>query len=124
MRDALAGEMNRRKELLRAAGNFVSVTAYEQARRARLLGLTARLGGGSVSAVRGNEQGELQWRPSSRSARITLTIVAPRAEAPTEPVSRHRLGPRGMSFEAKRSRHVAVAISEIPVRRGIAVSLR
>jgi S-DNA-T family DNA segregation ATPase FtsK/SpoIIIE len=34
MRDALSGEMNRRQELLRAAGNFVSVAAYEQARRA------------------------------------------------------------------------------------------
>jgi DNA segregation ATPase FtsK/SpoIIIE, S-DNA-T family len=34
MRDALAGEMNRRQELLRAAGNFVSIAAYEQARRA------------------------------------------------------------------------------------------
>jgi S-DNA-T family DNA segregation ATPase FtsK/SpoIIIE len=34
MRDALAGEMNRRQELLRAAGNFVSVAAYEQARLA------------------------------------------------------------------------------------------
>ncbi|WP_204808232.1 type VII secretion protein EccCb [Mycobacterium riyadhense] len=33
MRDALAGEMNRRQQLLRAAGNFVSVAAYEQARR-------------------------------------------------------------------------------------------
>lgn len=34
MRDALAGEMNRRQQLLRAAGNLVSVAAYEQARRA------------------------------------------------------------------------------------------
>jgi len=34
MRDALAGEMNRRQELLRAAGNFVSIAACEQARRA------------------------------------------------------------------------------------------
>ena len=34
MRDALAGEMNRRQQLLRAAGNFVSVAAYEDARRA------------------------------------------------------------------------------------------
>ncbi|MBV9350937.1 MAG: type VII secretion protein EccCb, partial [Mycobacterium sp.] len=34
MRDALAGEINRRQEILRAAGNFVSVAAYEQARRA------------------------------------------------------------------------------------------
>ncbi len=34
MRDALAGEMNRRQEILRAAGNVVSVAAYEQARRA------------------------------------------------------------------------------------------
>ena len=36
MRDALAGEINRRQQMLRAAGNFVSVAAYEQARgRAR-----------------------------------------------------------------------------------------
>ena len=32
MRDALAGEMNRRQELLRAAGNFSNVTEYERAR--------------------------------------------------------------------------------------------
>ncbi|WP_067667002.1 type VII secretion protein EccCa [Nocardia miyunensis] len=32
MRDALAGEMNRRQELLRAAGNFANVTEYEKAR--------------------------------------------------------------------------------------------
>ncbi|MCV7360649.1 type VII secretion protein EccCa [Mycolicibacterium neworleansense] len=34
MRDALAGEMNRRQELLRAAGNFPNVTEYERARAA------------------------------------------------------------------------------------------
>jgi S-DNA-T family DNA segregation ATPase FtsK/SpoIIIE len=33
MQDALAGEMNRRQELLRAAGHFASVADYEQARR-------------------------------------------------------------------------------------------
>ncbi|MQY22467.1 type VII secretion protein EccCa [Nocardia macrotermitis] len=32
MRDALAGEMTRRQELLRAAGNFANVTEYEKAR--------------------------------------------------------------------------------------------
>jgi ESX secretion system protein EccC len=32
MRDALAGEMNRRQELLRSAGNFTNVTEYERAR--------------------------------------------------------------------------------------------
>jgi S-DNA-T family DNA segregation ATPase FtsK/SpoIIIE len=32
MRDALAGEMNRRQELLRSAGNFSNVTEYEKAR--------------------------------------------------------------------------------------------
>lgn len=32
MRDALAGEMNRRQELLRAAGNFSKVSEYEHAR--------------------------------------------------------------------------------------------
>ncbi len=32
MKDALAGEMNRRQELLRAAGNFANVTEYERAR--------------------------------------------------------------------------------------------
>jgi S-DNA-T family DNA segregation ATPase FtsK/SpoIIIE len=32
MRDALAGEMTRRQELLRAAGNFANVTSYEEAR--------------------------------------------------------------------------------------------
>ncbi|MFD1814747.1 type VII secretion protein EccCa [Rhodococcus gannanensis] len=32
MRDALAGEMNRRQELLRSAGNFANVTEYEKAR--------------------------------------------------------------------------------------------
>ncbi|KZS68322.1 type VII secretion protein EccC [Mycobacterium kansasii] len=41
MKEALAGEMNRRQQLLRTAGNFVSVAAYENARRggARLAGL-------------------------------------------------------------------------------------
>ncbi|WP_370588558.1 type VII secretion protein EccCa [Pseudonocardia sp. C8] len=34
MADALAGEINRRQELLRAAGNLASVDAYEAARRA------------------------------------------------------------------------------------------
>ncbi|GED98001.1 type VII secretion protein EccCa [Gordonia crocea] len=33
MRDALAGEMNRRQELLRSAGNFANVGDYEKARR-------------------------------------------------------------------------------------------
>lgn len=32
MRDALAGELNRRQELLRSAGNFPNVTEYERAR--------------------------------------------------------------------------------------------
>ena len=32
MRDALSGEMNRRQELLRAAGNFANVGDYERAR--------------------------------------------------------------------------------------------
>jgi S-DNA-T family DNA segregation ATPase FtsK/SpoIIIE len=32
MRDALAGEMNRRQELLRAAGNFANTNEYERAR--------------------------------------------------------------------------------------------
>ncbi len=32
MRDALAGEMNRRQELLRSAGNYPNVTEYERAR--------------------------------------------------------------------------------------------
>ncbi|WP_068271661.1 type VII secretion protein EccCa [Aldersonia kunmingensis] len=34
MRDALAGEMNRRQELLRASGNFANVGDYEKARAA------------------------------------------------------------------------------------------
>ncbi|WP_109525455.1 type VII secretion protein EccCa [Nocardia aurea] len=34
MKDALSGEMNRRQELLRAAGNFANVTEYEKARAA------------------------------------------------------------------------------------------
>ncbi|RDI34003.1 S-DNA-T family DNA segregation ATPase FtsK/SpoIIIE [Rhodococcus sp. AG1013] len=34
MKDALAGEMNRRQEVLRAAGNFANVTDYEKARSA------------------------------------------------------------------------------------------
>ena len=35
MRDALAGEMNRRQELLRAAGNFANVADYHRARTKR-----------------------------------------------------------------------------------------
>ncbi|MBF6061740.1 type VII secretion protein EccCa [Nocardia terpenica] len=34
MRDALAGEMNRRQELLRSSGNYINVTEYEKARAA------------------------------------------------------------------------------------------
>ncbi|GAA5063071.1 type VII secretion protein EccCa [Nocardia callitridis] len=34
MKDALAGEMNRRQELLRSSGNFANVTDYEKARAA------------------------------------------------------------------------------------------
>ncbi|WP_306360384.1 type VII secretion protein EccCa [Nocardia sp. CC227C] len=34
MKDALAGEMNRRQELLRSAGNFANVVEYEKARSA------------------------------------------------------------------------------------------
>jgi S-DNA-T family DNA segregation ATPase FtsK/SpoIIIE len=34
MKDALAGELNRRQELLRGAGNFANVTEYERARQA------------------------------------------------------------------------------------------
>ncbi|MFC8046823.1 type VII secretion protein EccCa [Nocardia sp. NPDC057353] len=34
MKDALAGEMNRRQELLRSAGNYANVTEYERARAA------------------------------------------------------------------------------------------
>ncbi len=34
MRDALSGEMNRRQEMLRRAGNFANVSDYEKARRA------------------------------------------------------------------------------------------
>src|SRR5690606_17263484 len=34
MRDALAGEMNRRQEVLRQAGNFANVSEYEKARAA------------------------------------------------------------------------------------------
>ena len=37
MRDALAGELNRRQELLRSAGNFANVTEYERARAAGAL---------------------------------------------------------------------------------------
>ena len=43
---------------------------------------------------------------------------------PNRPLSWHRLGPRDMSFEAKRFRHVAVAIPKVRVSRGIAVSPR
>jgi S-DNA-T family DNA segregation ATPase FtsK/SpoIIIE len=45
MREALTGEMNRRQELLRAAGNFDDVTAYQHARRSdrRLPALPALL---------------------------------------------------------------------------------
>lgn len=39
MREALAGEMNRRQQFLRTAGNFVSVAAYNQARGAGSMAL-------------------------------------------------------------------------------------
>ncbi len=35
MKDALAGEMNRRQELLRATGNFANITEYDRARNRR-----------------------------------------------------------------------------------------
>ena len=35
MKDALAGEMNRRQELLRAAGNFANIAEYDRARAGR-----------------------------------------------------------------------------------------
>ena len=37
MKDALAGEVHRRQELLRAAGNFASVAEYEKARLASVI---------------------------------------------------------------------------------------
>ena len=55
---------------------------------------------------------------------LFVGIVAPRAEVPTQPPSWHHLGPRDMPLEAKRSRHVAVAIPEVRVSPGIAVSPR
>ena len=36
MRDALTGEMNRRQEVLRAAGNLDGIAAYKRARRSEL----------------------------------------------------------------------------------------
>jgi hypothetical protein len=50
--------------------------------------------------------------------------VVGRIFARLRPWSRHRLGPSDMSFEAKRFRHVAVAIREVCISRGIAVSPR
>jgi hypothetical protein len=47
-----------------------------------------------------------------------------KSRSPLRPPSWHRLGPRDMPFETKGSRHVAVAIPEVPVSCGIAVSLR
>ena len=43
---------------------------------------------------------------------------------PNRPLSWHRLGPRDMPLEAKRFRHVAVAIPQLRISRGIAVSPR
>jgi hypothetical protein len=44
------------------------------------------------------------------------TSVKKNVTTPTgQPPSRHRLGPRDMSFEAKRFRHVAVAIPELAI---------
>jgi hypothetical protein len=47
-----------------------------------------------------------------------------RTRTADRPPSWHRLGPRNMPLEAKRFRHVAVAIPQVCVSRGIAVSPR
>jgi acyl-CoA synthetase (AMP-forming)/AMP-acid ligase II len=43
---------------------------------------------------------------------------------PRGPPSRHRLGPRDMTLEAKRSRHVTVGIPKLRITRVVAVSPR
>ena len=46
---------------------------------------------------------------------LFVGVVAPRAEAPTQLPSCHRLGPGDVSFEAKRFRHRAIAPHQLPV---------
>src|SRR5262249_18399122 len=65
--------------------------------------------------------------PPHRIPNRTSRFPAARYHTMSTPIlssSWHRLGPRGMPLEAKRSRHVAVAIPEVRVSRGIVVSPR
>ena len=57
-------------------------------------------------------------------ASISLRQVVGRVFARLRPWSWHRFGPCDMPFEAKRFRHVAVAIPQVHVGRAIAVSAR
>ena len=66
-----------------------------------------------------NDAHEINWR-TWRLAEAQFRT----AHKPSPARSRHRLGPRDMPLEAKCSRHVAVAIPEVRVSRGIAMSPR
>jgi hypothetical protein len=63
---------------------------------------------------------------SGFSAAAAATSRPPAASlgAQDDRPSRHCLGPRDMPLEAKRFRHVAVAIPEVAIAGGIAVSPR
>ena len=67
-------------------------------------------------------------RPSAALTRIFETLVCrlfrDRGSPPTPPSSWRRLGPRDMPLEAKRSRHVAVAIPVVAVASLVTVNPR
>ena len=69
--------------------------------------------------------GVLAASPKSGKGWLVLGLgLAVAACAPTVPRSCHRLGPGDMPLEAERFRHVTVAIPQVRVGRGIALSPR
>jgi hypothetical protein len=70
----------------------------------------------------GGDPGYTQCETNFRELQMWPVLGQGGHASPTE--SWHSLSPRDMSFEAKRFRHVAVAIPEMRVSRGIAVSPR
>ena len=77
MRDALAGEMNRRQQMLRAAGNFANVSEYE---RARITGC------GHPTAARVVHRGRRVLRTAEPASRLRRVV---RRHRQTGTVARH-----------------------------------
>jgi hypothetical protein len=100
---------NSRIRTARPEGLLSEATGAGPATRAPHLGVGAFASMLNWAEVRSADPYTCQARCSARRQRWRLPL-------------RHRLGPRDMSFEAKRSRHVAVAIPESCVSPDIALS--